>query len=120
MNKRNRALCGVWVDQIMSSLLHIGFMPTEKSAKIMYRVDWFPRDDDNVHDSERLSLQAVEINAEILSDDHLSTLTTIERRSGEDGGCLLDPRGGTGEEAADPGGRHPDTLTTMNNPRRRS
>ena len=68
----NRELCRIYVGQVMRSLLDIKVIRTEKSASVMYRVGWFLRDDGKISDSERLSLQAVEISAEILRTSTLS------------------------------------------------
>jgi hypothetical protein len=74
--KENRTVCRVYVDQVMRPLFDVE--RTEKSASMMFRVDRFHRKDGKINDSERLSLQEVEIIAEILGDDHPSTLMTCE------------------------------------------
>src|SRR5208282_603998 len=73
----NRELCRIYVGQLMRALLDVKVIRTEQSASIMYRVGWFLRDDGKISDSERLSLQAVEIYTEILSEDHPSTLNAM-------------------------------------------
>jgi hypothetical protein len=73
----NRKLCRDYVGQVMEPLLELEVIQTEKSASIMARVCWFLREDGKISDSERLSLQAVKTNTEILGDDHLDTLTSM-------------------------------------------
>src|SRR5436190_7753086 len=65
-NNENRELCRVYIGQVMKPLLDVKVIRTEKSASVMYRVGWFLREDGKISDSERVSLQAVEMNAEIL------------------------------------------------------
>ena len=91
----NRALCRVSVDQIMSPLLDFKVIRTEKSADVMYRVGWFLRDDGKISDSERLSLQAVEICTEILGDEHPHTLKTMNNLA-----ATYRAQGRTGDAAA--------------------
>jgi tetratricopeptide (TPR) repeat protein len=117
----NRDLCRICIDQIMCPLSDLEVIRTEKSADVMYRVGWFLRDDGKISDSERLSLQAVEIRTEILSDDHPSTLSAIDNLA-----MTYWAQGRTGDAARLQeellakrkrilGDDHPDTLTTMNN-----
>ena len=73
----NRSLCRVYVGQVMGPLMNVDVVRTEKSASVMYRVGWFLREDGKISDSERLSFQAVEINSEILGEDHPGTLNTM-------------------------------------------
>jgi len=74
---KNRTLCHICIGQIMGPLLDAEVIRTEKSANVMYRVGWFLREDGKIRESERLSLQAVEINSEILGDDHPDTLNSM-------------------------------------------
>ena len=123
----NRALCRICIDQIMGPLLDLKVIRTEKSANVMYRVGWFLRDDGKISDSERLSLQAVEIYTKLTTSFMTANDTppgVLERArilgakhatheqprgdvpgSGEDGGRGQASRGGAGEEQADPGRR---------------
>ena len=117
----NRALCRVYVNQIMRPLLDLEVIPTQKAARIMHRVSLFLRADGKDSDSERLSLQATEISSKILGSEHPDTLTIIDNLAGsyraqgrwEDAARLR-------EEVLEKtrrimGDDHPDTLTTMGN-----
>ena len=73
----NRELCRIYVDQLMRALLDVNVIRTEQSASIMDRVGRFLREDGKLSDSERLSLRASEISAEILGPEHAFTLTTM-------------------------------------------
>ena len=73
----NRELCRRYVGQVMRPLLDSKVIRTKKSANVLYRVGWFLRDDGKFNDSERLSLQAVKINTEILGNEHHGTLATM-------------------------------------------
>ena len=44
----NRALCRIYVGQVMRPLLDVKVIRTEKSANIMYRVGWFLREDGEI------------------------------------------------------------------------
>jgi len=74
----NRKICRDYVSQVMGPLLSVEVIRTEKSASVMYRVGRFLREDGKIRDSERILLQAVEINTEILGDDHHDTLMTMD------------------------------------------
>jgi tetratricopeptide (TPR) repeat protein len=117
----NRALCRIFVGQVMSPLLDIEVTRTENSAEVMYRVGWFLRDDGKINDSEQLSLQAVEIRTKILINDHPSTLNAMGnlamtyRAQGRAGDAAR-----LEEEVLEKmrrilGDEHPDTLTAMGN-----
>ena len=73
----NRALCRVYVGQIMGPLLALKIIQSAKRADVMFRVGWFLREDGKISDSERLSLQATEISDEILGSEHPFTLRTV-------------------------------------------
>jgi tetratricopeptide (TPR) repeat protein len=105
----------------MGPLLDVKIIRTEKSAMVMFRVGWFLREDGKISDSERISVQAVKINTEILGDDHPDTLTTMDNLA-----LTYGDQGRTAEAAALHeevleksrrilGDDHPATLTTMNN-----
>ena len=117
----NHALVRSYVDRIMCPLLDLKVLRTEKSADVMYRVGWFLRVDGKISDSERLSLQAVEIYTEILSNNHPSILNAMSNLAQTYGA-----QGRTGnavrlqEEVLEKrrqilGDDHPNTLATMNN-----
>ena len=96
-------------------------MRTEKSARVIYRVGCFLRDDGKISDSERISLQAAKINSKILGDSHLDTLETMNNLA------ITYQAQGRAEDAARIheevlkkrkqvlGDDHPNTLNTMNN-----
>src|SRR5579859_2232845 len=73
----NRALCRVYLGQIMTPLFSLEGVLIKNSVSIRYRVGWFLRDDGKISDSERFSLKAVEINTDVQGEDHPDTLTTI-------------------------------------------
>jgi hypothetical protein len=77
-SNKNRELCRIYVGQVMRPLLDIKVIRTEQSARIMDRVGSFLREDGKFNDSERLSLRASEISAEILGPEHPDTLTTMD------------------------------------------
>ena len=73
----NRALCRVYLGQIMTPLFRLEGLQIENSASIRFRLGLFLRGDGKIHDSERFALQAVEIYAEVLGEDHPDTLVSM-------------------------------------------
>jgi tetratricopeptide (TPR) repeat protein len=124
----NRALCRVYLGQVMTPLFRLEGIRTRNSAmlrvrwsNIMYRVGWFLRADGKLSDSERFSSKAVEVNTEVLGEDHPDTLTSmhnlatayLDQGRTDDGARLL-------EQVLEKrrrilGDDHPGTLTTKNN-----
>src|SRR5208282_2765431 len=117
----NRELCRIYVGQLMRPLLDVNVIRTEQSASIMDRVGWFLREDGKLSDSERLSLRASEISAEILGPEHPDTLRSMDNLA-----ITYRDQGRAAEAAALQeevlekrrrilGDEHPDTLRSMDN-----
>ena len=117
----NRKICRDYVGQVMEPLLALESVRTEKLASVMYLVGWFLREDGKISDSERLARQAVEINTEILSEDHPSMLNAMDNLA-----LTYHAQGKTAEAAklhervlekrkCIQGDDHPNTLMTMGN-----
>ena len=88
----NRELCRIYVGQLMRPMLDVKIIRTEQSASIMYRVGWFLREDGKLSDSERLSLRASEISADLRMLSRCRPWSTSRRRTGRRAGRRRRPR----------------------------
>jgi tetratricopeptide (TPR) repeat protein len=120
-NNNNRALCRLYIGQIMGAPLDPDASETVKSAGVMDRVGWFLRDDGKIVDSERTLVRSLKIFLRILGAEHPDTLWSMNNLA-----LTYTAEGRTGEAAAlleqvlekdrqILGAEHPDTLRSMNN-----